>query len=184
MVILLLVNVGTMRDFRTIIKPADALVVRDAITAADADILVAAVDKYGQTLPKGVNRKRPYIDLTGTAYEKIGIELLLKASEYFDLPKPDKFDQTATSYLPGDRFQQHVDCYDGFPEMYSRVVSFSIMLSEPDVDFFGGEFAANGKLIPSGKGDAVIFNSMTPHSVGTITGGRRYVWINFGSYVG
>ena len=92
-------------------------------------------------------------------------------------------------YRPGDAIAQHrdagVDTVDGRRAV--RIVSFSIMLSDPD-DFDGGDligyglhrvpgFERLGKVLGLGRGDAVFFTSRMQHEVSPVTRGTRVVAI-------
>ena len=103
----------------------------------------------------------------------------------FDLVRVTGFQYT--TYTEGGFYNWHVD---GAFERRSfgpsmRKLGFSLLLSEPEEDFTGGEF----QIIPGGnpehvltqalkKGDILAFPSFIPHRVSTILTGKRksLVW--------
>lgn len=97
----------------------------------------------------------------------------------FDLSHIDSFQYT--TYTEGGFYKWHVDTEskDTFGPMH-RKLGFSIILSNPDTDYTGGEF----QIMPSGnpndvnstilkKGDVMAFPSFIPHQVTTVTSGKR-----------
>lgn len=97
----------------------------------------------------------------------------------FDLSHIDSFQYT--TYTEGGFYGWHVDTEskDTFGP-YHRKLGFSIMLSDPETEYTGGDF----QIMPSGnlndvnstkvkKGDVIAFPSFIPHQVTTITSGKR-----------
>lgn len=93
-----------------------------------------------------------------------------------------------TTYTTGGFYTWHIDgmAVDTFGPSH-RKLGISIMLSDPDTDFTGGEF----QIIPGGnptsvnttklkKGDVLAFPSFVPHQVTEVLSGKRkslVVWI-------
>lgn len=105
----------------------------------------------------------------------------------FDLSHFDSFQYT--TYTETGFYNWHIDgeYQDKFGPT-CRKLGISILLSEPETDFTGGEF----QVIPAGsienidtvvvkKGDLLAFPSFIPHRVNTITSGKRkslVCWVN------
>lgn len=97
----------------------------------------------------------------------------------FDLSHIDAFQYT--TYTEGGFYGWHIDQHGD--ETYGpqhRKLGFSVILSEPEVDFTGGEF----QIIPCGnpaevnstkvkKGDIIAFPAFIPHQVTEVTSGKR-----------
>lgn len=86
-----------------------------------------------------------------------------------------------TTYTPGGFYSWHIDgdMKDTFGPRH-RKLGFSVMLSDPETEFAGGEF----QIIPGGnpkqvntvslkKGDILGFPAFVPHQVAEITSGKR-----------
>jgi predicted 2-oxoglutarate/Fe(II)-dependent dioxygenase YbiX len=107
----------------------------------------------------------------------------------FDLSHFDAFQYT--TYRSGEFYKWHIDgsVADTFGARH-RKLGFSLMLSDPETDFTGGEF----QIIPGGnpddvnstkmkKGDLIAFPSFIPHQVTEVLSGKRksLVWWVLGS---
>lgn len=97
----------------------------------------------------------------------------------FELSHIDAFQYT--TYTDGGFYGWHVDgdSKDTFGPNH-RKLGISVILSEPETEFTGGEF----QFIPGGnpdrisstkikKGDILVFPSFIPHQVTTVTSGKR-----------
>jgi PKHD-type hydroxylase len=86
-----------------------------------------------------------------------------------------------TTYVPGDYYKWHIDASstDTFgPE--HRKLGLTLLLSDPETEFTGGEFQINPSGNPNEvnstklkKGDIVAFPSFVPHQVSEVTSGKR-----------
>jgi hypothetical protein len=107
-------------------------------------------------------------DLTDIAARRYNLSVDHKISMY-----------TIGRYTPGGNQTWHRD-YDPSHELGGRrVVSWSLLLSEPGSDFTGGEFEFENGPVIFGKGDALFFTATTLHRVCPVLTGRRYVVICF-----
>lgn len=88
-----------------------------------------------------------------------------------------------TTYIEGEFYNWHTDAYLN-PIRYGsanhRKLGFSILLTDPETEFTGGEFQiiAHGDIshidsIPMKKGDIIAFPSFIPHRVSEVTSGKR-----------
>jgi PKHD-type hydroxylase len=82
-----------------------------------------------------------------------------------------------TTYGPGDHYTWHCDYGTSDDERYTRKISASVLISDPS-EYQGGDLTFidyHGKRIaaPKQKGTMIIFDSRTPHSVSTVTEGKR-----------
>lgn len=97
----------------------------------------------------------------------------------FDLSHIDAFQYT--TYSVGGFYQWHIDgdVKDTFGPGH-RKLGISVLLSDPETEFAGGEF----QTIPGGnpeqiqtsaikKGDMLVFPSFVPHRVAEVTAGKR-----------
>lgn len=82
-------------------------------------------------------------------------------------------------YVRGDHHPWHTDTNPAEP---GRTVSFSVLLSEPGVDFEGGVFETAAGPVDLGRGDVVAFAALTAHRVTEVTAGVRYALVGFGSW--
>jgi PKHD-type hydroxylase len=120
-----------------------------------------------------------------------GVVDALNAQFYgFDLNGYAHFQYTVYSGEVGGFYDWHMDLilgdqYAHFNEE-TRKLSLSLLLSEPDVDFTGGEFLINdGRqdtplTIPLRKGEVAAFPSWMIHKVAPVTWGTRksiVVWV-------
>lgn len=86
-----------------------------------------------------------------------------------------------TTYEDGQFYDWHIDADNQFTYgPRHRKLSFSLLLSDPETEFEGGEF----QFVPGGnikdieiakmkKGDIVAFPSFIPHRVTPVTSGKR-----------
>jgi PKHD-type hydroxylase len=108
----------------------------------------------------------------------------------FDLSSYAYFQYTVYSGEVGGLYDWHMDMIlgDAHPDFneQTRKLSLSLLLSEPGVDFTGGEFLVNdGRqdtplTIPLRKGEAAAFPSWIIHKVAPVTWGTRksiVVWV-------
>lgn len=97
----------------------------------------------------------------------------------FDLSHIDAFQYT--TYTIGGYYKWHIDgdVKDTFGPTH-RKLGVSVVLSDPDTEFTGGEF----QIIPSGnpdqitsstvkKGDVLVFPAFVPHQVTEVLSGKR-----------
>lgn len=128
---------------------------------------------------QGIWTPRPYS--TPRKFEAVVATALGQLSEHFGADV-NLCNYQICEYLPGDEFEQHTDRYDAAASSWDRTVSFSLLLSEPGVDFEGGEFEVNGISQGLRRGDLIGFTALTPHAVRKVTAGRRMVLIAFGEW--
>jgi PKHD-type hydroxylase len=108
----------------------------------------------------------------------------------FDLNGYAYFQYTVYSGEVGGFYDWHMDMIlgDGCPDVQeeTRKLSLSLLLSEPGVDFTGGDFLVNdGRqdtplTIPLRKGEVAAFPSWMIHKVAPVTSGTRksiVVWV-------
>jgi PKHD-type hydroxylase len=120
-----------------------------------------------------------------------GIVEAINAQHYgFDLDGYAYFQYTVYSGEAGGFYDWHMDMIlgDGYPDVGEarRKLSLSLLLSEPGVDFIGGQFLVNdGRqdtplAIPLRKGGMAAFPSWMIHKVAPVTWGTRksiVVWV-------
>jgi PKHD-type hydroxylase len=115
--------------------------------------------------------------------------LFIKVVEFIARINTDKFQFDLsqlsslqyTTYSTGEFYTWHIDGrnVDTFGPKH-RKLGFSILLSDPETEFTGGEF----QFMPSGnpndvnttklkKGDALVFPSFVPHQVTEVASGKR-----------
>jgi hypothetical protein len=86
-------------------------------------------------------------------------------------------------YFPGSSLSWHADRnVDIDPDSSHSTVSISVLLSEPGIDFTGGDFETPFGVVPLRKGDAVAITGGTLHRVTTVETGERSVLILFGTW--
>jgi hypothetical protein len=86
-------------------------------------------------------------------------------------------------YFPGSSLSWHADRnVDIDPDSSHSTVSISVLLSEPGIDFTGGDFETPWGTVPLRKGDAVAITGGTRHRVTTVETGERSVLILFGTW--
>jgi hypothetical protein len=73
---------------------------------------------------------------------------------------------------------EHVDAGPGTLNL-DRTASFSLLLSEPGVDF-GGELVVDGEVAGLRRGDLLGFTAATPNAVRPVAWGWRLVLVGFG----
>jgi len=91
-----------------------------------------------------------------------------------------------TTYSEGGFYDWHIDAdvQNSFGPKH-RKLSFSLLLSDPETEFTGGDFQLmlhgnpnNVDIAKMKKGDVVVFPSFVPHKVDKVTSGKRksLVW--------
>lgn len=130
------------------------------------------------------------LDDCGWLYDRLAQRVTWANQEYFDfdlvgLIEPVQFLKyvPAEGERPNGHYTWHVDFGEGM--MATRKLSLVIQLSPPTA-YDGCDFSMVSdrglqKLSYKGQGDAFMFPSWTPHSVGQITRGVRYAlvaWIH------
>jgi predicted 2-oxoglutarate/Fe(II)-dependent dioxygenase YbiX len=102
------------------------------------------------------------------------------AARQFELPVNHANSYYAIGrYYVGGAQDWHRD-YDPTHESGARrIVSWSLMLSRPGVDFTGGEFELESGPINLEQGDVIMFTAQTRHRVCRVNSGTRYVVICF-----
>jgi PKHD-type hydroxylase len=118
------------------------------------------------------------------------VEVLNDRFYGFDLNGYAYFQYTVYSGEVGGFYDWHMDLIlgDADPDFaeQTRKLSLSLLLSEPDVDFTGGEFLINdGRqdaplTVPLRKGEIAAFPSWMIHKVAPVTWGTRksiVVWV-------
>lgn len=94
-----------------------------------------------------------------------------------DLDHLERFQYTV--YKPDQHYSWHLDFEPTYTK-FSRKISGVIMVSNPEVDFEGGEFeivvdgnVEKPRVLNLGQGDVVFFASWMPHRVRPVTSGKR-----------
>ena len=119
-----------------------------------------------------------------------GIEDINSKFFHFDLYGYSSFQYSEYNYLNSGKYNFHMDTFTNQESLnsneFTRKLSLVILLSEPNVDFEGGEFQINegleerAKTIKMTKGTLIAFPSFMIHRVKTVTKGIRKsitIWV-------
>ncbi|MBM3579330.1 MAG: 2OG-Fe(II) oxygenase [Alphaproteobacteria bacterium] len=118
-----------------------------------------------------------------------GVEDLNSKFFHFDLCGYNFFQYSEYDGAKSGKYDFHMDTFinnESLKAPLMRKLSLTILLSEPGVDFEGGEFQLNlgvsnsAKPVPMRKGSLVAFPSFLLHRVTTVTKGVRRsiaVWV-------
>lgn len=82
-------------------------------------------------------------------------------------------------YLPGDRFDPHVDTGTRVNEMLERKINLILQLSDGD-SYEGGDLVILNQVANRKKGSVIFFPSYYAHHVTQVTNGNRYSLIGHG----
>ena len=77
-----------------------------------------------------------------------------------------------TEYGPDQHYAAHHQDCGFFGTERQRKLSFSLMLSDPE-NYEGGDFNIGSKVLRLPLGTMIVFPSIIPHSVATVTEGMR-----------
>jgi len=138
----------------------------------------------GEESPTVRNSQIAWIDTnehTSWLFKKMAELISVINSEKFQFELANLPNFQYTTYTTGGFYDWHID--DHHSPVYGpwhRKLGISVLLSDPESEFTGGEF----QIIPSGnpehleiakckKGDVLVFPSFVPHRVTEILSGKR-----------
>lgn len=141
-------------------------------------------DHEGKEVQSIRNSKITWIESgeeTGWLFRKMAELISVINSDKFQFELENLPNFQYTTYTTGGFYDWHID--DSHSQVYGpwhRKLGISVLLSDPETEFTGGEF----QIIPSGhpdhpesiqckKGDVLVFPSFVPHRVTELLSGKR-----------
>lgn len=167
------------RDRWVPVEPAPPLVSRGVLTDDECDLLIEHHRQHASHQPRPDASSQVLAPAQGRWGDRLR-DIAALGSEHFGLPVDRMIVPHVARYDPGTSHAWHVDMnIEVEPWRAPSTVSFSALLSRPDVDYRGGQLETDDGVVDLGRGDVASFTALTRHAVREVTQGARYVLVGF-----